>query len=159
MRVVMLLMRHLRPEQVVREVGSCGLRHKTSRVREESNNIIIAALLTFPKTDFRLFPLVREVSPGLYDSKQKVRQASLEALALLTSMLEQGDLKHIVAAIASVDPTKKAGLEGNESTVMKAFQARLSRQTFPRLNQDGLVEHAVRVASGQSAPRVLGAGC
>ena len=75
MKVFMQLMQVLKPHQVVTEVLSCGLRHKISRVREETINVMIASLLTFLRSEFDLLKLAKEVVPCLVDNKQRVRQA------------------------------------------------------------------------------------
>ena len=89
MKVFMQLMQVLKPHQVVTEVLSCGLRHKISRVREETINVVIASLLTFPRTEFDLLTLAKEVAPCLVDNKQRVRQASL-AVCAISALFRKG---------------------------------------------------------------------
>ena len=86
-KVFMQLMQVLKPHQVVTEVLSCRLRHRISRVREETINVVIASLLTFLWTEFDLLTLAKEVAPCLVDNKQHVRQASLEVFVLLAHSL------------------------------------------------------------------------
>ena len=153
MRVLMQLMHNVGSEKVVSEVVNSGLQHKTSRVREESINVITAALLTFPRTNFHLFMLVRELIPSMADQKQKVRQASLEAIALLCHLMDPSDLKLVVAAVANIERTSEkvvAMEEAGGNTMMEALHARISRHFLPQLNADGLVDHAVPVASAKA---------
>ena len=148
MNVLMQLMRCCKPQQVVSQVTNYGLQHKTSRVREESINVVIAALLTFPKTDFLLLSLVREIAPCLGDDKQKVRQASLEAIALLSCLIGRVDLREVIAIVANVEKIRGLETRGDGGvSMMDAFHARLLRQVYPQLNADGLVEHSVSVAN------------
>ena len=165
MKVFMQLMQVLKPQQVVTEVLSCGLRHKISRVREETINVVIASLLTFPRTEFDLLMLAKEVAPSLVDNKQRVRQASLEVFALLAHSLGKGHLQPLVSAVASVErsyfakepePVNKTE-GGSLFGVMVAFQARLARRQLAHLSNDGLVVHAVNVTNTRGTVPFSGA--
>lgn len=165
MKVFMQLMQVLKPHQVVTEVLSCGLRHKISRVREETINIVIASLLTFPRTEFDLLMLAKEIAPCLVDNKQRVRQASLEVFALLAHSLGKGHLQPLVSAVASVErsyfgkePEQVNKTEGGSLFgVMVAFQARLARRQLAHLSNDGLVVHAVNVTNTRGSMPFSGA--
>jgi len=173
MKIFIQLMQLLKPHPVVSEVLACGLRHKISRVREEAINIVIASLLTFPRTEFDLLLLAKEIAPCLVDNKQRVRQASLEMFALLAHSLGKGHVQPLVSAVASVERSyygKDGGKIDNGSSlqgVMVAFQARLARRQLAHLNSDGLVVHAVSVTgssrgsvpySGADVDWILAAG-
>jgi len=176
MKIFMQLMQLLKPHPVVSEVLACGLRHKISRVREEAINIVIASLLTFPRTEFDLLLLAKEIAPCLVDNKQRVRQASLEVFALLAHSLGKGHVQPLVSAVASVERSyfgkelQDDGKVDNGTSlqgVMVAFQARLARRQLARLNGDGLVVHAVSVTgssrgsvpySGADVDWILAAG-
>lgn len=136
MKVLMNLMHVLSPGPVL-EVLTSSLQHKNSRVREEAVNVVIAALLTFPSSDFDLPELTRAIAPSLVDSKRRVRQAALEAFAVISQAMGPGRLQPVVSAVDNVELTM--GGEG----VMAAIQARLARRQLPRMNSDGLVEYAV----------------
>ena len=166
MKLFMQLMQVLKPHQVITEVLSCGLRHKISRVREETINVVIASLLTFPRTEFDLLMLAKEVAPCLVDNKQRVRQASLEVFALLAHSLGKGHLQPLVSAVASVERSYfgKEPKEVNTKTeggslfgVMVAFQARLARRQLSHLSNDGLVVHAINVANARGSAPFSGA--
>lgn len=165
MKVFMQLMQVLKPQQVAIEVLSCGLRHKISRVREETINVVIAALLTFPRTEFDLLILAKEIAPSLVDNKQRVRQASLEVFALLAHSLGKGHLQPLVSAVASVErsyfgkePDHINKTEGGSLFgVMVAFQARLARRQLAHLSNDGLVVHAINVTNTRGAVPFSGA--
>ena len=58
-----------------------------SQMREDSINVIIFALLTFPSNEFGLENLITTIGPHVTDQKKRVRQASMECLALLAQCL------------------------------------------------------------------------
>ena len=131
----MQLMQILKPHQVVTEVLSCGLQHKISRVHEETINVVIASLLTFPRTEFDLLTLAKKVAPCLVDNKQCVRQASLEVFVLLAHYLGKGHLQPLVSAVVSVkqsyfgkEPIPGSTTEGGLLFgITAAFQAHLDK--------------------------------
>ncbi|XP_078671438.1 TOG array regulator of axonemal microtubules protein 1-like isoform X3 [Branchiostoma floridae x Branchiostoma belcheri] len=135
LRVLMQLMNILSPKPILSHLYE-GLDHKNSRVREETLNVIIASLLTFPTYEFDLGALCEIVAPTLADSKPRVRQAALEAFAVLAQSMGPGRLQPLVSAVDSVE----LGRDGDG--VMAAVQARLARRQLPRLGTDGLVEYA-----------------
>ena len=57
------------------------------QMREDALNVIIFALLTFPSTEFDLEDLVITIAPYVTDQKKRVRQASMECIALLSQCL------------------------------------------------------------------------
>ena len=66
------------------------LLYRMMKMREDCINVIIFALLTFPSTEFNLEDLVATIGPHVTDSKRRVRQASMECLALLSQCLGPG---------------------------------------------------------------------
>ena len=157
MRVLMELMRAGDPQPVVMEVANFGLCHKTSRIREESVNVITAALLTFERSQFDFHIIVRELCPCMTDGKVKVRQATFEAMTLLCH-LEGANLKEVVSNMATLHRTSSSekssrqqivenGLEDKELTLMDAFYTRISRKLLPTLTEAGLVQHGLQVVN------------
>lgn len=142
MKVLMQLMQILSPREVL-SVLTSNLQHRNSRVREETVNVYIAALLTFPSSDFSLPDITNSIAPALVDSKRRVRQAALEAFAVIAQAMGPGRIQPITAAINDVELTM--GGDG----VMGAVTARLARRQLPRLNRDGLVEYAVPMPTGR----------
>lgn len=140
MKVLMQLMQILSPKAVL-SVLTSNLQHRNSKVREETVNVFIAALLTFPSSDFSLPDLTNSIAPALVDSKRRVRQAALEAFAVIAQAMGSGRIQPIIAAVDTVELTM--GGEG----VMGAVTARLARRQLPRVNRDGLVEYAVPMPS------------
>lgn len=56
-------------------------------MREDAINVVIFALLTFPSTEFDLEDHVITIAPYVTDQKKRVRQASMECIALLSQCL------------------------------------------------------------------------
>ncbi|XP_074645320.1 TOG array regulator of axonemal microtubules protein 1-like isoform X2 [Tubulanus polymorphus] len=135
MRVVMQLMHILSPKPVLTVICE-NLLHRNSRVRQETLNIVISSLLTFPSVDFDLPALCETIAPTLVDAKRQVRQAALESFAVLAQAMGAGKLGPLVQAVDNVE----LGYDGEG--VMAAVQARLARRQLPRLNTDGLVDYA-----------------
>ena len=140
MKVVMQLMQVLSPKYVLSVICE-NLSNRNSRVRQETLNIVIASLLTFPSYDFDLAELCDIVAPTLIDPKRQVRQAALECYAAIASNLGPGKLQPLVSSVDSVE----LSYEGDG--VMAAVQARLARRILPKLNADGLVDYATPVPS------------
>ncbi|XP_030787075.1 TOG array regulator of axonemal microtubules protein 1 isoform X3 [Rhinopithecus roxellana] len=140
MKIFLKLMKEVRPQQVLCLLLE-HLKHKHSRVREEVVNICICSLLTYPSEDFDLPKLSFDLAPALVDSKRRVRQAALEAFAVLASSMGSGKTSILFKAVDTVE------LQDNGDGVMNAVQARLARKTLPRLTEQGFVEYAVLMPS------------
>uniref|UniRef100_A0A8C6R616 TOG array regulator of axonemal microtubules protein 1 n=1 Tax=Nannospalax galili TaxID=1026970 RepID=A0A8C6R616_NANGA len=153
MKLFLKLMKEVRPQQVLCLLLE-NLKHKHSRVREEVVNICICSLLTYPSEDFDLPKLSFDLAPALVDSKRRVRQAALEAFAVLASSMGSGKTNVLFKAVDTVE------LQDNGDGVMNAVQARLARKTLPRLTEQGFVEYAILVpssAQGRSSHLAHGA--
>ena len=144
MKVVIQLMQILSPKPVITVISE-NLSHRNSRVRQETINIIIASLLTFPSYDFDLGSMCPVIGPTLVDPKRQVRQASLECFAVLAQAMGAGKLQPLVQAVDNVE------LEYDGDGVMAAVQAKLARRQLPRLNRDGLVDYATPITSSASS--------
>lgn len=153
MKIFLKLMKEVGPQQVLCLLLE-NLKHKHSRVREEVVNICICSLLTYPSEDFDLPKLSFDLAPALVDSKRRVRQAALEAFAVLASSMGSGKTNVLFKAVDTVE------LQDNGDGVMNAVQARLARKTLPRLTEQGFVEYAVLMpssAQGRSSHLAHGA--
>lgn len=153
MKIFLKLMKEVGPQQVLCLLLE-HLKHKHSRVREEVVNICICSLLTYPSEDFDLSKLSFDLAPALVDSKRRVRQAALEAFAVLASSMGSGKTSILFKAVDTVE------LQDNGDGVMNAVQARLARKTLPKLTEQGFVEYAVLVpssAQGRSSHLAHGA--
>ncbi|XP_017365309.1 TOG array regulator of axonemal microtubules protein 1 isoform X1 [Cebus imitator] len=140
MKIFLKLMKEVGPQQVLCLLLE-HLKHKHSRVREEVVNICICSLLTYPSEDFDLPKLSFDLAPALVDSKRRVRQAALEAFAVLASSMGSGKTSILFKAVDTVE------LQDNGDGVINAVQARLARKTLPRLTEQGFVEYAVLMPS------------
>ncbi|XP_061038472.1 TOG array regulator of axonemal microtubules protein 1 isoform X1 [Eubalaena glacialis] len=153
MKIFLKLMKEVGPQQVLCLLLE-HLKHKHSRVREEVVNICICSLLTYPSEDFDLCKLSFDLAPALVDSKRRVRQAALEAFAVLASSMGSGKTSILFKAVDTVE------LQDNGDGVMNAVQARLARKTLPKLTEQGFVEYAVLMpssAQGRSSHLAHGA--
>nr|XP_005892649.2 PREDICTED: protein FAM179B isoform X3 [Bos mutus] len=153
MKIFLKLMKEVGPQQVLCLLLE-HLKHKHSRVREEVVNICICSLLTYPSEDFDLSKLSFDLAPALVDSKRRVRQAALEAFAVLASSMGSGKTSILFKAVDTVE------LQDNGDGVMNAVQARLARKTLPKLTEQGFVEYAVLIpssAQGRSSHLAHGA--
>ncbi len=144
MKVVMQLMQILNPKPVLFAIAD-NLSHRNSRVRQETLNIIIASLLTFPSYEFDLGDLCKTIAHTLVDPKRQVRQASLECFAVLAQSMGAGKLQPLVQAVDSVE----LSYEGDG--VMAAVQARLAKRQLPKLNGDGLIDYASPMPSSATS--------
>lgn len=153
MKIFLKLMKEVGPQRVLCLLLE-NLKHKHSRVREEVVNICICSLLTYPSEDFDLPKLSFDLAPALVDSKRRVRQAALEAFAVLASSMGSGKTNVLFKAVDTVE------LQDNGDGVMNAVQARLARKTLPRLTEQGFVEYAILMpssAQGRSSSLAHGA--
>ena len=153
MKVMRQLMRYAGPQAVVDEVIRSGFGQASSKVREETVNIVTAALLSFPHQQLNVPSLVEDIAPCLGDKKAKVRQASLECVVLLAGLMESKEqLQHLISSIANIERKMAAAglLAPGSVSLMAAFRARLSREQYPSLGADGLVEHLVSVADSSN---------
>ncbi|XP_036698141.1 TOG array regulator of axonemal microtubules protein 1 isoform X3 [Balaenoptera musculus] len=153
MKIFLKLMKEVGPQQVLCLLLE-HLKHKHSRVREEVVNICICSLLTYPSENFDLSKLSFDLAPALVDSKRRVRQAALEAFAVLASSMGSGKTSILFKAVDTVE------LQDNGDGVMNAVQARLARKTLPKLTEQGFVEYAVLMpssAQGRSSHLAHGA--
>ncbi|XP_077586968.1 TOG array regulator of axonemal microtubules protein 1 [Stigmatopora nigra] len=134
-----LVMKTVSPQQVL-DLIICNLKHKNSRIREDVLNIIIAAMLIYPRKDFDIPKLCLEVAPNLADGKRKVRHAALELFAVFDSCLDSGKKQPIAKALDSIRIGED--LDG----LVAAVRARRARRVLPRLTPEGVVEYGLVVA-------------
>ncbi|XP_028409704.1 TOG array regulator of axonemal microtubules protein 1-like isoform X3 [Dendronephthya gigantea] len=144
MQVFKKLMQNVSPKRVL-EVLKGNIKHRNSRVREETLNVIIASLLTFPSNTFDLPQLTNDIAPALLDPKSRVRHAALEAFAVISQLMGRSNLQPLVSSVDNIE------LNMGGDGVMAAVQARFARRQLPKLNMDGLVEYAVPLPSSGSA--------
>lgn len=144
MLVFKKLMQNISPNKVLFFLKD-NIKHRNSRVREETLNVFIAALLTFPSNKFDLPQVTSYIAPALMDTKSRVRHAALEAFAVINQVLGPSNLQPLVSVVDKIE--LQVGGEG----VMAAVQARFARRQLPKLNPDGLVAYAISLHSIGSA--------
>lgn len=147
MRVIMKLMQVLSPKPVLVVICDLNLKNKNSSVRQETLNIVIAALLTFPSYEFDLASLCRTLAPTLQDGKRKVRHGSLECFAAIGQAMGMNRMQPLIHAVDSLE------LNCESEGVMAAVQARLARRILPRLTQDHCVEYALQLVPNSASIR------
>lgn len=144
------LMEAVGPMPVLSELMKTGLRYKTSRVREESVNVIISAHIYYVNGETQVLPIAKELIPCLADSKAKVRQASFEAMALIATRLSDVELAQVVTVIAANHTSRSRHKDNNGLSIIDAFQSRLGRGSVPKLNEHSLVQYSVPVLYNSS---------
>ena len=149
MRVIVKQLMHVLSPKPVLNVVCDNLSHKNSKVRQETLNIVIASLITFPSDYFDKAFLCQAIAHTLLDQKRPVRQAALECFAMLAQAMGAGKLQPLVQAVDSVE------LSYDGDGVMGAVQARLARRQLPKLNADMLVDYATPIpnSAGSRAPK------
>lgn len=136
MNVFRQLMKCVAPQKIL-DLITGNLKHKNSRVREDVLNIIMAAMLSYPRKEFNIPKLCYEVAPHLADSKRNVRHATLELFAIFDYCLDTGKKQPLMKAVDMVELNEDA--EG----LMAAVQARRARRTLPKLSSEGIVEYGL----------------
>ncbi|XP_068211217.1 TOG array regulator of axonemal microtubules protein 1 isoform X2 [Palaemon carinicauda] len=139
MRVFQKLLQQATPAAVIPILCDNLAPSRSSKVRENSLNLIIYALVTFPSYEFDQNYLAEKVSPMVADPKRRVRQAALECMSIIAQFLGPAKLGHLMAAVDKVEDEEDA------DGVMAAVQARLARRKLPRVSPDGLIEYSITI--------------
>lgn len=145
MRTFLQLMVCVGLDPVLRKVMAEGSRHRSSRVREDTINVVLMALLKQPHGELDLLHIAMEIAPSLTDGRQRVRLAALECLALLSHALGAQALEGVVAR---VEESYLASRPEDACGLVAAFKVRVARNQLPSVNADGLVDHVVQVGGG-----------
>ena len=134
----MKLMYICRPQDVVNELFD-QLNNNNARVREDILNTISAMMLTFPSTDMDIDHNCIVTAEFLIDSKSRVRQASLENVALCAACLGSKRLQPLYDFVNHLE--HKEGTRG----LLAAVKTRISRKSLAKLNARGLVEYGLSI--------------
>jgi len=126
-----------------------GLCHRTDRVRQETINLVIIALLTFPSSDFDLPHVAKTVAIALIDERRPVRQAALECYAVLAQALGPSRRSLLMVNVSDIEAR-----HGGNTGLTDAVNARLSNRQLPTKDSSGLVKYAAYLNrfSGASTP-------
>jgi len=149
MQLAVRLMQATSP-MVVISILSDNVGHKNPRVRQFTVDIVTAALLTYPRSDFDMPALCGTAAPALVDQKKGVRHAAMECVAVIAQALGAGKLHPLMSEIEQLEAEPR--FEG----VMAAVQVRLARRQLPSVSDNGLVEYAVFVTSAAARGTVTG---
>ncbi len=139
------------PMTVLNIISNHGLQNKNSRIREESVNVVIIALLHYQNGEIQLLLVANNIVQSMADSRAKVRQAAFEAIALVSSQLMEGDLRHIVSMIVEVHRSQSSQSnrlktpQNDDLSLVDAFQSRIARKLVPKLDNQGLVQYSIPV--------------
>ena len=140
MQLVLRIMHFAKPWGILKALIP-GINNRISKVREDIVNIITAALLTFPSSDFNLNSLPGMIAPMLVDPKRKVRHAVLECFAVIAQGLGPGRMQPLVSSVDMIELSPEG--EG----AMEAVQARLARRKLPKVTPSGTLEYSMIVTN------------
>lgn len=140
MQLVLRMMHFAKPWTILKALMP-GINHRNSKVREDILNIITAALLTFPSSDFILDSLPGLIAPMLIDTKRKVRQAVLECFAVIAQGLGPGRMQPLVSSVDMIE------LNPEGEGAMEAVQARLARRKLPKISPEGTLEYSMIITN------------
>jgi len=134
---------------VLSSLCTVGLSHRNARVRQETINLVIIALLTFPSSDFDLPHVAKTVAIALIDERRPVRQAALECYAVLAQALGRSKRSVLMGYVSEVEARNGGG-----SDLTAAVNARLNNRLLPKQDSSGLVQYATYLNrfSGASTP-------
>ncbi|CAK9804588.1 TOG array regulator of axonemal microtubules protein 1 [Anthophora plagiata] len=135
-RIAML---RLRPALLLEQLlqPQC-LNARNARTRENTLQLLIFSLVTFPSTEFKVDTVANKVAKMVRDRRRRVRQAALDTLAVLAQIYES---EEVLAA-------GKRASEGHHDgeAMMSAIRARLSRKSLPLVSADGLVMYGLQIS-------------
>lgn len=104
--------------------------------------MVMYALMTFPSTCFDTGTCINRTIYAALDRKRRVRQASLDVLAVL------GQVTSPRVVLDSVQTIAGGREDGKDLSV--AVKARLARKQLPIIGPDGSIQYALRVPSPHS---------
>ncbi|XP_044749815.1 uncharacterized protein LOC123310412 [Coccinella septempunctata] len=108
---------------------------ESSRGREGSLQILIAASRLFPSTDVKVEDAIKLAVSTMKDRKRKVKHASLEALASLAQVGGNTTILEIAKKVLKD--------EENKENLLNVIRARLSRRQLPMVDFDGNIRYTI----------------
>lgn len=123
------------------------LQVRSSKFRENSLQMVIFALLTFPSTYFDVVNCVERTAKAALDRKKRVRQAALDVLAVLGQISSP---KTVVDVVSHIAETRQDGM-----MLLAATKARLARKQLPLVATDGEVHYALKIPSASNTGSVI----
>ncbi|XP_050576482.1 uncharacterized protein LOC126915660 isoform X2 [Bombus affinis] len=135
-RITML---RLRPALLLEQLlqPQC-LNARNAKTRENTLQLLIFSLVTFPSTEFKVDAVANKVAKMVRDRRRRVRQAALDTLAVLAQIYES---EEVLAA-------GKRASDGHHDgeAMMSAIRARLARKSLPLVSADGLVMYGLQIS-------------
>ena len=128
---------------VIDSLCTVGLSHRNARIRQETINLMIVALLTFPSSDFDLPRIAKTAAVSLIDERRPVRQAALDCYAVLAQALGPSKRQLLMGNVFEVEARNGGGTD-----LTAAVNARLNNRQLPKQDSSGLVQYATYLNRG-----------
>ncbi|XP_020295110.1 uncharacterized protein LOC109860437 isoform X2 [Pseudomyrmex gracilis] len=114
------------------------LNARNAKTRENTLQLLIFSLVTFPSTEFKLQTVANHVTTMIMDRRRRVRQAALDTLAVLGQIYNSEEV---------LEAGKRAA-EGctDGEAMLAAIRARLARKSLPLVSVDGLVVYGLQIS-------------
>ncbi|XP_070154271.1 TOG array regulator of axonemal microtubules protein 1 isoform X5 [Polyergus mexicanus] len=136
-RIAML---RLKPSLLLEQfLQSHCLSARNAKTRENALQLLIFSLVTFPSTEFKLETVANRVAAMVADRRRRVRQAALDALAVLGQIY---DSEKVLEA-----GRRAADGHADAEAMLAAVRARLARKSLPLVSADGLVVYGLQISS------------
>ncbi|XP_043259645.1 uncharacterized protein LOC122401523 isoform X1 [Colletes gigas] len=135
-RIAML---RLRPALLLEQLlqPQC-LNARNAKTRENTLQLLIFSLVTFPSTEFKVDTVANKVAKMVRDRRRRVRQAALDTLAVLAQIYESEE-------VLAAGKRASEGYHDGEA-MMSAIRARLARKSLPLVSADGLVMYGLQIS-------------
>ncbi|XP_029678629.1 uncharacterized protein LOC115244815 isoform X3 [Formica exsecta] len=111
---------------------------RNAKTRENALQLLIFSLVTFPSTEFKLETVANRVAAMVADRRRRVRQAALDALAVLGQIY---DSEKVLEA-----GRRAADGHADAEAMLAAVRARLARKSLPLVSADGLVVYGLQIS-------------
>ncbi|KAL6428054.1 hypothetical protein ACFW04_008438 [Cataglyphis niger] len=111
---------------------------RNAKTRENALQLLIFSLVTFPSTEFKLEIIANRVAAMVADRRRRVRQAALDALAVLGQIY---DPEKVLEA-----GRRAADGHADAEAILAAVRARLARKSLPLVSADGLVVYGLQIS-------------
>ncbi|XP_050491068.1 uncharacterized protein LOC126873833 [Bombus huntii] len=114
------------------------LNARNAKTRENTLQLLIFSLVTFPSTEFKVDAVANKVAKMVRDRRRRVRQAALDTLAVLAQIYESEE-------VLAAGKRASEGYHDGEA-MMSAIRARLARKSLPLVSADGLVMYGLQIS-------------
>ncbi|XP_068085241.1 TOG array regulator of axonemal microtubules protein 1 [Anabrus simplex] len=128
---------------------------RSSKVRESALLCVMFAAMTFPSSQLDATTVLARVMPAVADRRRRVRQAALDAVAVMAQFVPPPAIEVPLTATAEGQGSAAAG-----EALKGAVRARLARRQLPSISPDGLLMYALQIpaSKGQALPPNISAG-